>query len=434
MQERIQKYRVKGYGLQIKLTFFMSLLIIFIITFRTIIIGMAIRIEGINASAVTNGSMIIGLIVGSIAAYFVIKINVTYPLQAVEKHIIELAQGNFTIEVPDVIRGKKDEFRTIAKAFKHMQSAISETITLVSQQAEEVGVSSTSLVKTSEDMATSSQDLSTTMQQVAEGAVNQSQYLQNILESLEVLKATIESTHLELNRANDEALNTEKTAQKGSIEMGIMVSHVDKVQESFNQVINMIDHLSVSIAEISGITNIISGISEQTNLLALNAAIEAARAGEQGKGFAVVAEEVRKLAEESKRATDNIISLIQSVNDNSEKVKTTSKLVDVAISNQVDSISSTTKAFDQIVISAKLILPMIESVNQSMESIEDAQNIVAEEATNANNITTDSSAATEEAAASSEELSASSQEVSSTAQMLEAIVNDLKEAVQKFRV
>ncbi len=186
--------------------------------------------------------------------------------------------------------------------------------------------------------------------------------------------------------------------QTGSKELEMMVSHVNEVQSSFSQVINMIEHLSSSIAEISGITNIISGISEQTNLLALNAAIEAARAGEQGKGFAVVAEEVRKLAEESKRSTDNIISLIQSVNNNSEKVISTSKLVDDAISNQVKSISSTEKA------------------------------------TSANNITSDNSAATEEAAASSEELSASSQEVSSTAQMLESIVNDLKVAVQKFKV
>jgi methyl-accepting chemotaxis protein len=434
MQEKIQTYRTKGFGLQIKLTFFISLLIIFIITIRTILIDLAIRIEGINASVVTYGSMVVGLIIGSLVSYIVIQINVTRPLKAVEEHIIELAQGNFSIEVPQTIRRKKDEFRTIAKAFNHMQTAVAEIITIVSQQADEVGFSSTSLVKTSDDMAVSSQDLSTTMQQVAEGAVNQSQYLQNIIESLDVLNQSIESTHLELNRVNDEVANTEKTAQTGSKELEMMVSHVNEVQSSFNQVINMIEHLSSSIAEISGITNIISGISEQTNLLALNAAIEAARAGEQGKGFAVVAEEVRKLAEESKRSTDNIISLIQSVNNNSEKVISTSKLVDDAISNQVESISSTEKTFDHILTSVKSMLPMIQSVNQSMDSIEDAQNIVAEKATSANNITSDNSAATEEAAASSEELSASSQEVSSTAQMLESIVNDLKVAVQKFNV
>ena len=62
-----------------------------------------------------------------------------------------------------------------------------------------------------------------------------------------------------------------------------------------------VETLTNSVKEISGITEIISGISEQTNLLALNAAIEAARAGEHGRGFAVVAEEVRKLAEESKK-------------------------------------------------------------------------------------------------------------------------------------
>ncbi|WP_081427441.1 methyl-accepting chemotaxis protein [Caldanaerobacter subterraneus] len=72
-------------------------------------------------------------------------------------------------------------------------------------------------------------------------------------------------------------------------------------------VISKINNLTKSIKEISNITNVITSISEQTNLLALNTTIEAARAGEAERGFAVVAEEVRKLAEESKKSTNEII-------------------------------------------------------------------------------------------------------------------------------
>ncbi len=426
--------RRKGLKLQGKLTLFISLLFFAIIAIRTVLIDIAIRGEGIDERLVTIVSMVGASILGGLASYFIIRMMVSKPTKAVKEHIEALADGNFARETPAILKSKKDEFRDIATAFEYMQSSVSSIVESVLMQSEELGSGSLVLTKTSGDMSMSSQELSTTMQQVAEGAVDQNNYLQNILDAVEQLNENMVLAVEGLGHVSEKSLETEAKAETGKKEMDSMVHAVEEVRHSFSEVINMIDILSDSIAEISGITNIISGISGQTNLLALNAAIEAARAGEQGKGFAVVAEEVRKLAEESKRSTDTIIQLIQSVNEHSEQVKTTSKIMDQTIERQVVSISSTATTFDDILSSIEAVLPMIKDVNISMEAIKEAGYTVADKATETSGITSENSAATQQAAASSQELTAASEEVASTARVLEDVVTDLKEAVHRFNV
>ena len=106
---------------------------------------------------------------------------------------------------------------------------------------------------------------------------------------------------------------TEESATAGSQAVDNVVSGMDQLRANVQAGAKKIKNLGDRSMEITNIVGTISRISEQTNMLALNAAIEAARAGEQGRGFTVVAEEVRKLAERTARATEEIGRLVQAI-------------------------------------------------------------------------------------------------------------------------
>jgi methyl-accepting chemotaxis protein len=113
--------------------------------------------------------------------------------------------------------------------------------------------------------------------------------------------------------------------------------------------------------EISGIIQVIKEIADQTNLLALNAAIEAARAGEQGRGFAVVADEVRKLAERTSRATEQITGMIEGVGEETRK----------AVDNMQNTLDTVRGGADHSTEAAEKITAIRQSMNDVVAKIEE---------------------------------------------------------------
>ena len=233
------------------------------------------------------------------------------------------------------------------------------------------------IISGAEYIATASQEVSSTSVQLSQGANEQASSVEEISSTMEEIAANIQQ-------------NTENAQQTEKISI--------VAQDGINDVNEKAENTKTANNDIAGKIVIINDIAFQTNILALNAAVEAARAGEHGKGFAVVAAEVRKLAERSKVAAEEIVTLAQT------------------------SLHYAESAGDRM----KETLPEVEKTTQLVREIAAAsleQNNGAEQI---NNAIQQLSSVTQQNASASEELASSAEEMASQSEMLKELISFFK--------
>jgi methyl-accepting chemotaxis protein len=198
------------------------------------------------------------------------------------------------------------------------------------------------------------------------------------------------------------------------------VKNVNGIAELIRESDANVGRLDDRSKKIGGIIQVIKEVADQTNLLALNAAIEAARAGEQGRGFAVVADEVRKLAERTSKATEEIASLIGDIQKHIGETVTGMRQANTQVSESLVLVGKTETALHRIGDDSSGVAANVQSIADAIREQDSAIHQVV--------------ANIEKIAQMSEENSAATASSSDTAIQLDRLSSQLKESVAHFKV
>ena len=352
------------------------------------------------------------------------------PLRLLVRHAVQLSQGDLQQRAEGEMPG---EFRTLADAMNHATIALSKIASGAAKTADEVAASASDLLSASKQISASAGEVADAVEEVSHGAESQVAQLRQVNEALDGIRTRGDNLVGGAQEVHGLASAIEAEAEAKRIEIDRALKILFDVRTIVEQAAGQVRELNTSASEINKFVVSVSRIAEQTNLLSLNAAIEAARAGEAGRGFAVVAGEVRKLADQTQAAADDVVKMTESV---TTRVLATSKAMEQGViqvgeiervSRELDSALSTILAAAERTRAAAATVTTAATENaRAVDSAAANLGLIARTAESHATAAMQVSASTEEQSAACEQMSMASTQLFHGSHTLRDLVGELK--------
>ena len=208
-------------------------------------------------------------------------------------------------------------------------------------------------------LASASEEISASAARQSDGADTQKDKTAQVATAMQQMSSTVVQISDNSTKAADAAKKASETAREGGKIVDESIRKMREIASSVGETAKKVQALGSRSDQIGQIIGVIDDIADQTNLLALNAAIEAARAGEQGRGFAVVADEVRKLAERTSKATKEIASMIESIQQETKSAVVAMETGTKQVESGVETTMQAGASLSQIITSAEQVGEMV---------------------------------------------------------------------------
>ncbi len=355
--------------------------------------------------------------------------SIIEPILKINEIINAMADGDLTRRYSAQARG---QILALTRNLNGALDRLNEFLLKISENANSIGTSSEEMLSSGYEMNSSTSQIASAIDQMSNGAQTQvrrvdesSTLVESMLKGFAEMRDKSDAINLAAKQGVDKSTHGASIAAKA-------VDSVSAITDMSNKATGSMRILADRSSEISRVLGVITDIAAQTNLLALNAAIEAAQAGDAGRGFAVVAEEIRKLAEDSRKSASEIEKLIDDVQKDTVEASEIMETMNTSVESSLKASEQAAEVFQEIAVSSTETLNHSEAVLQTTNAQSDSISKVAAITEEIVVIAEETAAGTEQVSSSAVELSTGMDNYIKKSNWLNTISKELEDGISRF--